>query len=74
MSNDIERIARWSLTHSNWLQVDISSGDLYERGDGTVSKIYTECRRRGERRASKEVPNILSLTKDMDYCGCRAGR
>ncbi len=49
------------LTHSYGLKVDISCGDL--EGDG--SHRTRSCSGGGGRHTSKEVPNMLSLTKDM---------
>jgi hypothetical protein len=52
-------------THSNWLEVNISSGNLWKKESESCS-TYTR-----EPRTSKEVPKMLSLTKDIQV---REGR
>ena len=62
MNEGIWGRSKWGRTHSYGLKVDISSGDL----DGDA--WYRMRSGLGEEggHTSKEVPNILSLTKDIE--------
>ena len=61
MNEGIWRRPKGGLTHPYGLKVDISCGDL----DGNAWYRTRSGLRRERRHTSKEVPNMLSLTKDM---------
>ena len=50
-------------THSDRLKVNISSGHLDGRVEKEMSVVIPM--KRGDKATSKEVPNMLSLTKDI---------
>lgn len=61
MNEGIWGRSKWGRTHSYGLKVDISSGDL----DGDAWYRMRSGLGEEEGHTSKEVPNMLSLTKDM---------
>ena len=63
-TEDSERVA--SRTHSNGLEVNISSGDLKKNGKGGQESAESPSDLQ-RKLASKEVPKMESLTKDIVF-------